>query len=287
MFLSLSDYAAYMSKGGAAQIPQVASLLGAGRTLVDEVEEAYKELESNHRPPSLTEAYNEFSRSLIEYRDSVLYNIVMSSVEASGDGSSKIGKSAEWGGKKQWKKAAPSVDNLSKILVLSKEVEGVEKKFEDEEEGQDMSMDGAGDPKPTSGLEAKPKKKKVMKKVVRKVVRKSKDSSAGTDQLTPTPSSRNTRQGDALRDGDDIVLRSVMYYISEVSIETSETLQGHIVESMEEKTARTGQVGIILDSAAKDYSDTGKDASAILGIDDGVISEDCIVPRLLRKLTMG
>ena len=77
--LTYAHYATQMSRSGAAQNPRVASLLGAGRALVDEVEEAYKELESNHRPPSLTEAYNEFSRSLIEYRDSVLFDLVMSS----------------------------------------------------------------------------------------------------------------------------------------------------------------------------------------------------------------
>ena len=33
-------------------------MLKAGRALVDEMEKLYKELESNHRPPSLTETYS-------------------------------------------------------------------------------------------------------------------------------------------------------------------------------------------------------------------------------------
>ena len=54
-----------------------------------------QELEPNHRLPSLTEAYNEFFGFPIEYRDSVIYDLVMSSVEASGDSSSRTGKSTE------------------------------------------------------------------------------------------------------------------------------------------------------------------------------------------------
>lgn len=61
-----------MSQQGAAQVPQVGRLLEKSGTLVSEIEDAYKRLESNHKLPSLVEAHAEFTRALVEYRDSVL-----------------------------------------------------------------------------------------------------------------------------------------------------------------------------------------------------------------------
>ena len=74
-----------MSQSLPKQIPQVARLLSKSANLVDAVEDAFKELESNHYAPSLRESLDEFSRALIEYRDLVLNNMVAASISSAGD----------------------------------------------------------------------------------------------------------------------------------------------------------------------------------------------------------
>ncbi len=62
------------------QVSQAVRLTEKDGTLVDKMEDAYKGLESNHKLLSLTEAHNEFARTLIEYRDAILYYLVSASV---------------------------------------------------------------------------------------------------------------------------------------------------------------------------------------------------------------
>jgi hypothetical protein len=273
--LEYQDYVHQMSQRGAAQVPEVGRMLEKSRALVDEIEEAYREIEPDHKPLSLREAYTEFARAMIEYRDSVLYDIVASSLAASGDNSSKIGRNTEWGSKRQWKKATPSVGESSKMAAMSEDAEGIEQKFEEDHEHYEPVRQEPEPPK---------RKTKIVKRIVRQP---RKPSAQAPGKFHSLPEGRNTEAGGKLSDADMSALRSALYYISERNTEPSTTLQADIASSMESLLAKTSIVGTIVDSAAKDATDVGKDASASLGLNDGVVSEDCILPVLLDKLTLA
>ena len=170
------------------------------------------------------------------------------------------------------------------MSVLSEEGEGVDQKFEGDDADFVPADDGPADSKPEEEQEAEPKKKKVIRRVV-KSVKKAGSSSADAESTPRTPAARKpTRQGDALTDGDGSVLRCVLYFVSEESTEASEALLGDITDTMESLVVKTDNIGTILDVAAMDHAATGKDASVSLGISDGVVDEDCTLPRLLKKL---
>ena len=78
----------------------------------------------------LREAIDELFRAIIEYRDSVLRDLVANVILFSGDNLGRISKSIEQGSKKQWKKSALSIGTSSKISIVLKEgEEGVKQKF--------------------------------------------------------------------------------------------------------------------------------------------------------------
>ena len=148
-------------------------------------------------------------------------------------------------------------------------------------------MDGTNDVEPVPGVVKAPKKKKVIKKVIRKVSMKQEDlSSIEEVESTRLTFTRSTRKGSELVPGDDSVLRSMAYYISETRTDASEELQARIADTMESGKATTDTIGVIFDSAARYQVDTGHDASTTLGLSDGTVMEECILPRLLRKLTL-
>lgn len=282
--LTVEDYISYMSQTPAKQLPQVARMLEKSRTLVDEIEDAYKELESNHRTPSLTEAYEEFARAMIEYRDSVLYDLVSASVTAAGDSSSKLGRATEWGSKKQWKKSTASIGNSSKMSVLSEDVAGVEQKFADYG-GEPVAFADEDQAEKVEEIpEVKPKKKKIIKRVVR---RPKSTQEAPKPTTSPSPAPSETMHGSKLTADNISALRVVGYYLSEISTDSSSALQTDISASMNKGIAKTSDIGLIVDTIARDLADVGKDASASLGMDDGVVDEKCILPKLLAKLTEG
>lgn len=286
--LTVEDYISHMSQNPPKQVHEVGRLLEKSRTLVEEMEDAYKTLESNHKSPSLTEAYHEFSRALIEYRDSVLYDLVTASVAASGDSSTKIGRSTEWGSKKQWKKPAPSVGASSKMSVLSEEAAGVQQEFADYG-GEPVSIVDdvvAEDPveEPVKEEQAKPKKKKVIKRVVKRTRAAKLPDSADPSASSPISI---TPQGAKLTEENLSALRQVMYYVSEITTDSAGVLKNDIQVSMENRMARTGDIGTIIDIISRDVHEKGKDASASLGLEDGVVAEDCTLPKLLAKLTEG
>ncbi|KAH9875775.1 hypothetical protein IAQ61_003239 [Plenodomus lingam] len=279
--LTVEDYIAHMSQDSAKQIPQVGRVLDKAKTLVNEIEDAYKELESNHRTPSLTEAYNEFARAMIEYRDSVLYDLVSASVAAAGDGSSKLGRPTEWGSKKQWRKPAASIGNSSKMSVLSEDAVGVEQKFA-EDGGQEVVF--ADEEEPEQPAEPEPKK---TRKVVRRVVKRPKSARNSSTPTIVPPAQAETTQGSKLSAKDITALRVVKYYISEVTTSSSSPLEDDITASIEEGVAKTPTIGVIVDTIARDFADSGKEASVSLGMEDGVVDQSCILPKLLAKLTEG
>lgn len=272
--LKEEDYLRKMSSKAPSQVPQVGNLIEKAGTFVNELEEAYKELESNHRPVPLRSAYEEFSRALVEYRDSILCDIVSSSIAASGDNSSKIGRSTEWGSKKQWKKPPPSVGNSSKMSVLSEDDGGIEQKFEEEAAAGELLPSS----KDTSTEAHKPKKRVVVKRVVRKA--KKAESAEPEGPQGP----ETTVKGDKIGNEGMSALRSVIYYVSEMNTDSSTALRDDISASIDEGVARTATVGTIVDTAARDTLSTGKDASTSLGLADGTVSDECILPRLLNKL---
>lgn len=256
-------------------------MLEKSKALVDEIEDAYKELEADHKPLSLRKSYAEFARALIEYRDSVLYDLVTASTAASGDSSNKIGRSTEWGSKRSWKKSAPSVGESSKMTVMSEEGGGIEQRFEDEPDER-VHIAGETSTFPEEPLPEAPKKKKVVKRVVRRIKKQEVD---GPKPTTTEVSRRTTKEGGKLTDKDLSVLRSTLYYISERDTESSAALQADIRSSMDSLLAKTSVVGTIVDSATRDEEQLSKDASTSLGLNDGTIAEDCILPVLLDKLT--
>jgi hypothetical protein len=283
--LKYSDYVSQMNQRGAAQVPQATIMLEKAKTLVEEMEEAYKELEVDHRPLSLREAYSEFSRAMVEYRDSVLYDLVAASIAATGDNSSKVGRSTEWGSKKQWKKTTPSVGESSKMTVVSEDGEGIEQKFE-EDLGEPVPMEKEADVPREEHSAEPPKQKK--KKVVKRIVKRPKGREGKKQGAQESGAAeRVTEQGSKLEEGDISVLRSALYYISEVNTSAAGTLVVEISSSVEDLVAKTGTIGVIVDTAARDAAETGKDASTSLGLSDGVVSSDCILPTLLNKLTLG
>ena len=64
---------------------------------VDKIEFAFKGLEVDNKMPSLREAHQEFVAALVTYRDIVLHDILAHAMGSSGDNSSKMGRSTEWG----------------------------------------------------------------------------------------------------------------------------------------------------------------------------------------------
>jgi hypothetical protein len=295
--LTIQDYISHMSQPVSKQVQEVGRLLSSGKALVDEIEDAYKVLESNHKTPSLTEAYNEFARCMVEYRDAVLYDLVSSAMAASADSSTKVGRNTEWGSKKQWKKPAPSVGASSKMSALSEEVTGVDQQFADyggepvtmveDELGVGAGPETKDEPltkeEPPVVEQAKPKKIRV----VRRIVKKPRVASAAVAQATPTAGISNTPQGAKLTEKNISSLRQVMYYVSEIETDSAGVLKNDISLSMENGVAKTGDIGTIIDIISRDFLEKGKDVSSSLGLEDGVVSEDCTLPKLIAKLTEG
>ncbi len=117
--------------------------------------------------PTLREARDEIVRALVEYRDSVLKDLVSNAISSSGENSNKMGRSTEWGSKKPWKKSAPSVGESTKFSAVPEQEEGREQNFEDEN-AEEAKLE---QPEPEAPKETKPKKKRTIKKVLKKVAK--------------------------------------------------------------------------------------------------------------------
>jgi len=240
------------------------------------MEDAYKEMEMDYKTPSIVEAYNEFARAIVEYRDAVLYDLVAASIAASGDNSSKIGRSTEWGSKKQWKKPVPSVGNSSKMSVLSEEAEGVDQAFEDYG-GEPVSVvkePVLGESAPEEPI--KPKKKKIVRRVVKRVKKPEAQADA--------PTTDSTAPGSKLTPENISALRHVEYYISDINTDPAGVLLNDIRISIEDACVKTSDVGTIMDTISYDVRNKGMDAAASLGLEEGVVSEECLLPKVLEKL---
>jgi hypothetical protein len=269
-----------MSRKGAAQIPQVGILLEKTRTLVGEIEGAYQGIETDHRTPSLRDCYAEFSTALIEYRDSVLYDLVSASFASAGDNSGKVGKTTEWGGKSPWKKPPPSTAGSStQAGVILEENDGIEQKFEEDSDDTERAVEKEAELEP---VKKKKKKMVVIKKVVKKV-RKAQTEDSGETRVDVQE--RTTLKDSHITEKDMSALRSVLYYVSEVETDASKSLAADISASLESLTAKTRIVGTIVDVAAMDEAQTGKSVSDILGLSDGVIIDSCTKLTVLAAIS--
>lgn len=263
--LAIEDYIAALNNNMADHASQINRLMEAGTNVAAEMEDAFKELESNHKLPSVKDAMDEFKKALIEYRDTVIKDMVSYRVTMVGDNSSRVGKSTEWGSKKPWKKAVASVGTSSKMSVVSEEADGEEQTFIDDDDAPAVP-----ESKPAESLPAAPKDVKKKKKVVKKVVRKR--------QSVPTT------MGSHIDEAGVSALRVVLYYLHDMFQDMSKTLQEDVRKSLETGKAESENVGTIVDTAAMDYKSTGSTPSMSLGIDDGVVSDTCTLPKLLEKL---
>lgn len=115
-----------------SQVPQVDRVLSTSDFLVKKMDEAYRRIAKDHPVPELAECRDAFARALIEYRDSVLKDLVLNAAEGHTTPSSKMGKSTEWGNKQAWKKPPSSVGTSSKMSVVPEHTEGMEQNFADD-----------------------------------------------------------------------------------------------------------------------------------------------------------
>jgi len=268
--LTLQDYFSEICKDMSAQVPQADRLIHAANSVALEMEDAYKELEGNHRLPSVKEAVNSFVAAIIEYRDAVLKDLVASSIASIGDNSGKVGKATEWGSKKPWKKTAASVGASSRMSVMPEDTGGVDQSFADDDAQQVTFADETETEKPVP-VKA-PKKKKTIKRVVKRAKKQ------------PETADYNTEVGSKLSDLAMSALKSVSYYISDKYTGMSQSLQDAVINSISTETAASEDICLIVDAAARDLASTGAESSASLGIDDGVVSEACMLPRVVDKL---
>lgn len=212
---------------------------------------------------------------MVEYRDSILYDLVAASVAASGHNSNKIGRSTEWGSKEQWKKAASSIGGPSRMTVMSESAGGIEQRFEDDTgEPVFIAEDTEAQHEGASPELAKPKERMIVKRMVRKT--RKPEAGESTPPLREH-TERTTMQGDKLTGEDLSTLRSALYYISERTTDRSASLSSDIQASIDNLVAATCTVGTIVDSAARDAADVAKDASISLGLSDGMVSDDSIL----------
>ena len=121
---TVQDYIVILCRDMSAQIPQVGKLVQAANDIASEVDDAYKELEGNHKLSALKKAVESFVVAMIKYRDSVLKDIVVARIMAAEDNSSKVAKSTEWGGKKPWQKAPGSAGTSSRMSTVTEDVGG-------------------------------------------------------------------------------------------------------------------------------------------------------------------
>lgn len=175
-----------------AQVRQSDRLIQVANDVVSQVDDAYQEVEGNHKFPALKDAANTFTAALIEYRDAVLKGIVAASIAAAGDSSSRIAKATEWRNKKPWQKGPGSTGTWPRMSTLTEDAGGAEQKFEDKEIEPVIFAETEKKSVPEA-----PKKKKVVKSV--SIVSRNSQKWVGS-QLTEFTSS---------------VLRPVSYLVSQ------------------------------------------------------------------------
>lgn len=212
-----------------AQIPQVDKLIVAANDIASQVEDAYKELEGNHKLPLLKDAVRSITIVMIDYRDSVLKDIVMASIVAAGDNSSKVAKSTEWGNKKPWQKAPGSVGTSSRMSTVAEDTGGVEQRFEDVTEPVTFADEATATEAP---VKEAPKKR--MKKVKR--VKKQ-----------PDLEQEETVVGSQLSEAAISALKSISYFMSDSYSGASKELEEHVTNSINTGKARSRKTGGFLE----------------------------------------
>jgi hypothetical protein len=88
-----------------SQIGAVAEVVRTSAQLVDKLESAFDDLGVSDKIPTVREAQQEFAKSLLTYRDTVLRDVLAHAMAQGPDNSHKIGKSTEWGSKRAWVKS--------------------------------------------------------------------------------------------------------------------------------------------------------------------------------------
>jgi hypothetical protein len=267
---SIEDYSYTLSGNMSAQIPQVNKLVLAANDIASQIDDAYKELEGNHKLPNVKDAVETFVVALIEYRDAVLKDLVMASIVAAGDNSNKVGKATEWGNKKPWQSAPPSTGTSTRMSVVTEDTDGIVQKFEDET-GDPVAFADDTETEQTPKVELPKKKKKVMRKVTR-------------TKKSHSTASKETTVGSELDSSGAAVLTSVSYFVSDKYPGSSKTLEASIMDSINANKAINEDVCLIIDTAAMDLRSTGSTVSTSLGLDDGEVSGACSLPKLIEKL---
>lgn len=281
---TIQDYLSTMSGKQPTQLRHFDRVISTGGKFTDEIEDVFKELEKEQRAATVKELWKSFSDAMLAYRDSMLIDMVSNAVSTSGDISGKVGRATEWGSKKPWNKSAPSVGASTKMSTVSEEVGGVEQKFDDEPTLN--SNPPSEEALPHQPEPPKPKVKKMKKVTVKRTVKKprvaSHESEGQGKGAIEEP--EETRKGSSINSDGISALRSVMYYASEVDSGPAHSVLEEVRSSIEDQTAKTDRVGLMVDSAFLDLKSKGKDASSTLGIEDGEVDHDCFLPRLMNKL---
>ena len=97
---TIKDYKREIYFNISFQAPQVNRVIEKGNSIVNKIEDIFKELKGNHKMPTLREAIDELPKAIIEYRNSVPQDLVVNTILFSRDNSGKVNKSTEWGNKK-------------------------------------------------------------------------------------------------------------------------------------------------------------------------------------------
>lgn len=232
------------------QISKVDDVISSSQDLVTLIDDAFKALELSGKMPTLLDAQKKFASSLIAYRDTVLTDIVSSSLQDIRSTSS-MGKKTEWGGKRPWDKKPASVGTSSRMSVVTDSyVESVPQSFADDEEEVATVVE---DVKPTP-------KKKTKKVVVRRVKKR-------ISVVEETEPMVEITKGQAVDERMKETLNVVSYFITDNFEEEKSPLLIDIKESLSTMTVFSKDVASILSAAAKDHLSTGCTSASSLGYD--------------------
>lgn len=241
------------------QFSAIDDVIRESARMTDLVETAFAGLKMSDKAPELRECQESLARALLEYRNTVLRDIVAHAVEQSPDNPRKMGKSTEWGSKKPWVKSTPSVGTPSMMSVVSEDADGVVQRFADADDN-DTEVQQEEEPV---------KKKVVRKKVVRRVrVVKRSPATVGSD----------------LGKEEVAILGAVQYYISNEYADEGSSLASDIRESVMQSTVYSDRVCSILNIVAEDRLARGIKIAESTGMENGTIHPGAMLPQKIREM---
>lgn len=130
---AVPELAAILNNGIFNMSANRSTLYAYGQIALYALEDAFKDLETSNKMPTLRECQNEFAMALTFYRDTVLRDVLSHAVSDDAPGSkAKLGKPTEWGGKKPWVKPPMSLGESSRMSTVAEEGTAVVQKFADD-----------------------------------------------------------------------------------------------------------------------------------------------------------